>query len=196
MPARKKPAPKVQPPRPELSLYPRKGRVIVTLVLCLLVFVAISQTIVTIILTPSATGPGSEILFVLLYLVGMIYLLGLAWSALRLLADRRPSFQANDAGITLRHLPFVGTLNIPWSEIQSVHAMRSLFLTHLCIVPRNARQLINRRNLLPFALNASARLGMRTNTPLSISQSALTLPVRDLVARLVEDYGVKETTQQ
>lgn len=195
MPARKKPAPKIQQPRPELSIHPRKGRVTVTLIFCLVVIAAISQAVVTVIFTSGASNLGSVILFALLYVVGLVYLLGIAWSTVRLLTDRQPSFQANDTGMTLRHLPFVGNLTIAWSEIKSVHAMRSLFLTHLCIVPTDTRQFLNRRNLLPFALNASARLGMRTNTPLSISQSALTIPVRELVERLITDYNLKETTQ-
>ena len=193
MPARKKPVPKSQQPRPELSVQPRRGRVILTLVLCLIVFTAISQAVGTIFLTPTANGIGSEILFAFLYLAGTIYLLGIAWSAVRLLSDSRPSFQADNAGITLRHLPFLGNISISWSEVKSVHAVRSLFLTHLCIVLTDARLILNRRNLLLFALNASARLGMRTNTPLSISQNALNLSVKELVVRLVEDYGVKET---
>ena len=191
MPARKKSVPKPRQPRPELSVQPRRGRVIVTLVLCLIVFGAISQAVGAIFLTPN--GLANDVLFAFLYLVGVVYLFGIAWSAVRLLTDSEPSFQANGEGLTLRHLPFLGNISIAWSEIKSVHAMRSLFLTHLCIVPIDARQILNRRNLLFFALNASARLGMRTNTPISISQSALDQPVKTLTERLIEDYGVKET---
>ncbi len=191
MPARKKFAPRPRQPRPELAVQPRRGRVIVTLLLCLLVFMAISQAVTTIFWTPN--GIGSEILFALLYLVGVVYLLGIAWSATRLLASGQPSLQADNAGITLRYLPFLGTISLSWSEVKSVHAMRSLFLTHLCIVPTEPRLILARRNLLFFALNSSARLGMRTNTPLSISQSALEIPVKELVERLILDYGVKET---
>src|SRR5579859_6231646 len=90
MPARKKPVPKSQPPRPELSVQPRRGRVIFTLVLCLIVFAAISQAVGAILLTPTANGIGSEILFAFLYLAGTIYLLGIAWSSVRLLSDSRP----------------------------------------------------------------------------------------------------------
>ncbi|HEY3992913.1 MAG TPA: hypothetical protein VGM01_08555 [Ktedonobacteraceae bacterium] len=193
MPARKKPVPKVQQPRPELSVQPRRGRVAVTLVLCLVVFAAISQAVIAIFLTPNANGLSTDILFAILYIIGTIYLLGIAWSAVRLLTDSKPSLQADGTGITLRHLPFVGNISLAWSEVKSVHAVRSLFLTHLCIVPTDMSQLINRRNLLLFALNGSARLGMRTNTPLSVSQSTLTPPVRDLVERMIEDYGVPET---
>ncbi len=194
MSARKKQsAPKPQQPRPELNVQPRRGRVVVTLILSLVVFAAISEAVGTLFLTPNPNGLANALLFAFLYLAGTVYLLGIAWSCVRLLADRRPSLQADGTGITLRHLPFLGNLTMPWSEIQSVHAVRSLFLTHLCIVPTDTRQILNRRNLLLFALNASARLGMRTHTPLSISQSALAQPVRELVKRIVEDYGAKET---
>lgn len=196
MPARKKPAPKPQQPRPELSVQPRRGRVTVTLVLCLVVFAAISQAVAVTFLTPNANGIGSDVLFAFLYIVGTIYLLGIAWSAVRLLTDSKPSLQADESGITLRHLPFLGNISLAWSEVKSVHALRSLFLTHLCIVPTDARQMLNRRNLLLFALNASARLGMRTNTPLSISQSALTQPVKELIEQIIENYGVQETKQE
>jgi hypothetical protein len=157
------------------------------------VFAAISQAVIAIFLTPNANGLSTDILFAILYIIGTIYLLGIAWSAVRLLTDSKPSLQADGTGITLRHLPFVGNISLAWSEVKSVHAVRSLFLTHLCIVPTDMSQLINRRNLLLFALNGSARLGMRTNTPLSVSQSTLTPPVRDLVERMIEDYGVPET---
>ena len=193
MPARKKLAPKPKQPRPELSVQPRRGRVIIALVLCILVFAAISQAVSAIFLNASANGISSDVLFAVLYLAGSVYLLGIAWSAVRLLTDSQPSFQADDAGITLRHQPFLGNVSLSWSEIKSVHAVRSLFLTHLCFVPTDTRQVLNRRNLLLFALNASARLGIRTNTPLSISQSALTPPVKELVEQIVEGYGIKET---
>jgi hypothetical protein len=155
------------------------------------VFTTISQAISAIFL--SSNGLGNDILFAFLYLVSLVYLLGIGWSAVRLLTDNQPAFQANDGGLMLRHLPFLGTISLPWSEIKSIHAVRSLLLTHLCIVPTDSRQLLSHRNLLFFALNASARLGMRTNTPLSISQNALSLPVRELVERLIADFGVKET---
>lgn len=191
MPARKKFVPRPRQPRPELSVQPRRGRVIVTLILCLIVLAAISQAVGAIFLSPGVIS--NDVLFAFLYLAGFVYLLGIGWSAVRLLTDSQPSFQADDTGITLRHLPFLGNLSIGWSEIKSVHAARTLLLTHLCIVPTDARQIFRRRNLLLFALNASARLGMRTNTPLSISQSALDRPARDLVQQLIEDYHLKET---
>lgn len=191
MSTRKKPAAGTQPPRPELSVRPRRGRVIAILILCLVILAAISQTVATIFLTPQ--GIGSEILFAALYLIGLVYLAGIIWSAIRLLSDSRPSLQADSEGLTLRHLPFLGNMSIAWSEIKSVHAVRTLFLTHLCIVPLDARQWLQQRNILLFALNASTRLGMRANAPLSISQNALERPVRDLVERIVKDYGVKET---
>lgn len=191
MPARKKFAPKSRQPRPEFSVQPRRGRVIITLILCLVVLAAISQAVGAIFLSPGALS--NDVLFAFLYLAGFVYLLGIGWSAVRLLTDSQPSFQADGVGITLRHLPFLGNINIGWSEVKSVHAVRTILLTHLCIVPTDARQILRRRNLMLFALNASARLGMRTNTPLSISQSALDRSVKDLVKQLIEDYGVKET---
>ncbi len=193
MPARKKSVPKPKQPRPELSVQPRRGRVIVTLVLCLIVLAAISQAISAIFLSSNANGVGSAVLFAFLYLAGLVYLLGIAWSAVRLLTDNPPALQADDEGLTLRHLPCLGTISIAWSEVKSVHAARTLLLTHLCIVPTDTRQVLNRRNLLLFALNTSARLGMRTNTPLSISQSALNRPVKELLERFIEDYGIRET---
>lgn len=196
MPARKKPAPKLQQPRPELRVQPRRGRVIITLVLCLIVFAVISQAVGAIFLGTNASSISSVILFALLYLFGCVYLLGLAWSAVRLLTDSQPALQADGTGITLRHLPFLGNISLTWSEVKSVHAVRSIFLTHLCIVPADSRQILSRRNLLLFALNSSARLGLRTNTPLSISQSALDRPVQELIEQFIEDYGVKETEQR
>jgi threonine/homoserine/homoserine lactone efflux protein len=165
--------------------------VIAILILCLVILVAITQTVATIFLTPHEIS--SDLLFAVLYLAGLVYLTGIVWSAVRLLTDRQPSLQADGEGLTLRHLPFLGNLSIAWSEVKSVHVVRTLFLTHLCVVPIDARQWLKRRNLLLFALNASTRLGMRANAPLSISQNALDRPARDLVERFVKDYGVKET---
>jgi hypothetical protein len=192
MPARnKKPVPKPQQPRPELNIQPRRWRVIITFALCLIVFAVISQAAGATFLGSNTIG--SVILFAFLYLVGLVYLLGVGWSAVRLLTDSQPPFQANNDGLTLRHLPFLGNISLSWSEIKSVHTARSLFLTHLCIVPTDAHQFSRRRNLLLFALNASARLSMNTRTPLSVSQSALSTPVKELVKQLVDDYGIKET---
>lgn len=194
MPARnQKSVPQPTQPRPELSVQPRKGRVAVILVLCLAVFAIISQAIVAIFLSPGANGALTLVLFALLYLVGCVYLFGLGWSAVRLLTDSQPSLRADGEGLTLRHLPFLGTIHIPWSEVKSIHVARALFLTHLCIVPTDTRQFLSQRNILLFALNASARLSTRTNTALNISQTALTISAQELVMRLNRDYGVKET---
>ena len=190
---RKKPAPRPKPPAPapELSIHPRRGRLIAGLVICLIVLAIVSEAIVA--FFQSQEDLGTAILVAILYLVCLIYLLGLAWSSLRLLTDRQPSLQTNGEGLTLRHLPFVGNVNIPWSDVKSIHIARSLFLTHLCIVPSDAHQLLTRYGLLRFAINGTARFGMRTGTPLSISQSALEQPAKELVTKFEEDYGVKQT---
>lgn len=191
MPTRKRPVQKTRQPVPELSIHPQRGRLVVTLVLSLVVFAAIGETMVVIFQSPNDIG--TDVLFAILYLACTVYLLGLAWSALRLLTDRQPSLQANSEGLILRHLPFLGNFSLTWSEIKSIHVARSLFLTHLCIVPDDTQQLLRRRNLLLFALNSSTRLGMRTHAPLSISQSTLDMPIKTLIERIEQDYGVKQT---
>ncbi len=195
MSARKHAAPKSRQPRPAISVRPRRGRMIVILVLCLLVLAVISQAVGTIFLQMSSNGIGVTILFAVLYLIGLLYLIGIGWSAVRLLSDRRPSFEANDDGLTLRHLPFLGTISLTWDEIKSVHTTRSFLLTHLCIVPASVGELLQRRNLLLFALNASARLTMRTNTALTISQNALDRPASDLVEQMIKYYDLTKTPQ-
>ncbi|HEX7735953.1 MAG TPA: STM3941 family protein [Ktedonobacteraceae bacterium] len=197
MPARdKKPAPQPTQQQPQINIQPRRGRVAIILVLCLVVFVVISQAVVAIFLSASANGVLTLVLFALLYLICFIYLCGLGWSAIRLLIDRQPSLHADGEGLTLRHLPFLGTISIPWSEVKSIHVARALFLTHLSIVPTDTRQFLSRRNLLLFAFNASARLSTRTNAALNISQNALSLSAQELVVRINRDYGVKETGKE
>lgn len=197
MPARDK-QPVLQPvePRPELNVQPRRGRVALILILCLAAFAIISQAVVGIFLNASANGVFTLILFALLYLICTVYLCGLGWSAVRLLIDRQSSLHADGEGLTLRHLPFLGTISIPWSEVKSVHIARALFLTQLCIVPADTRQFLSQRHILLFALNASARLSTRTNAALNISQNALSLSTQELVVRITRDYGVKETGKE
>ncbi len=180
---------KQKQPRPELAIYPRRLRLTTTLVLCLVVLGLLSATIISLFLT--SNDPGTEVLFVCFYLIGAVYLLGIAWSALRLLISKQPSLQANDDELTLRYLPFLGNITISWSEVKSVHTARSLFISHFCIVPYDARELIRRYGLLRFALNASARFGTRTNTPLSISRGALDQPVEDIAERIKQDYNIQ-----
>ncbi|HLI71375.1 MAG TPA: hypothetical protein VKV19_16595 [Ktedonobacteraceae bacterium] len=177
--------------RPELAIYPRRWRVIITFALCLVVFGLLSATIISIFLT--STDLGTEALFICFYLICAIYLLGIAWSALRLLISKQPSLQANGDGLILRHLPFLGNVTISWSEVKSIHVARSILVSHLCIVPQDAPELIHRYGLLRFALNASARLGRRVNAPLSISQAALDQPIALLAERIEQDYGILYT---
>ncbi|HEY0756089.1 MAG TPA: PH domain-containing protein [Ktedonobacteraceae bacterium] len=195
MPARnKETVSKTRQPRPELSIRPRRGPMIIILVLCLVILAVISRAASATFLNAPTNGIASQVLFALLYLVGSIYVLGIGWSALRLLTDSRPSLQTNEEGLTLRHLPFLGTISVPWSAVKSIHAARSLRLTHLCIVPTDTHQFLSRHNLLLLALNASTRPGIRTSTVLSISQNALQPSIQTLVKRITQDYEVQESS--
>lgn len=178
-------------PRPELTLYPRRWRLVVTLVLCMIVLAVISDALLSVFSAPNASG--TALLFSLFFIVCVIFLLGLAWSALRLLTDRRPSFQADNDGLTLRHLPFLGNVTVSWSEIRSVHTYRSLFFSYLCFVPQDIPQMVRRYGLLRFVFNASTRFSLRSGTPLTISQTLLEPPVKELAQRLEQEYGVKPT---
>src|SRR5215472_15871887 len=147
MPARKKSAPQPQPPRPrpELRVPTRRGRTVLTLLFCLMALAAISQAVSTVFLGLDTNGIGITLLFAFLYLAGCVYLIGVGWSSVRLLSDGRPALEANDEGLILSHLPFLGTFSIPWSEVASAHVTRTLLLTHFCIVPTDARQILRRR---------------------------------------------------
>jgi membrane protein YdbS with pleckstrin-like domain len=194
MTARKKSASKQSvpsQPRPELALYPRRGRSVLTLVLCLLILAIITDALLSVF--SGTSGSGTELLFVVFFVICVIFLLGLGWSAVRLLTDRRPSFQIDEDGLTVRHLPFLGNVVVPWSEIRSVHTYRSLFFSYLCFVPRDIPQLVRRYGLLRFAFNSSTRLSLRSGTPLTISQALLETPVNELARRIEQDYGVKPT---
>lgn len=194
MAARKKSASKQQAPsqpRPELALYPRRGRSVITLVLCILVLAIITDALLSVF--SGTSGSGTELLFAVFFVICMIFLLGLGWSAVRLLTDRRPSFQLNEEGLTVRHLPFLGNVVVPWSEIRSVHAYRSLFFSYLCFVPHDIPQLVRRYGLLRFVFNSSTRLGLRNGISLTISQALLQTPVNELAQRIEQEYGVKHT---
>jgi hypothetical protein len=164
---------------------------IVTLVLCLVVFAIICEAIISLILTSKDVS--IMILFTLLFLAGAIFLLGLAWSALRHLLSKQPSLVANEQGLTLNHLPFLGNITLAWSEVQSVHVTRSLLFSYLCIVPQDMPQLIRRYGLLRFIFNSVARASRRTGAPLNISQNSLDLPVKELAERLEQKYDIKST---
>lgn len=194
MTARKKPISKQQvpaQPRPELILHPRRGRPVVTLILCIVVLAVISDAIISVL--AGSNGSFSELLFAIFFLICLVFLLGLAWSALRLLTDRRPSFQANDEGLLLRHLPFLDSVTLSWEEIRSVHTYRALFFSYLCFVPRDIPQFVRRYGLLRFVFNASTRLSLRSGTPLTISQALIEMPVKELAQRIMQDYGLKYT---
>ena len=175
-------------PLPELNIYPRRGRQVVTVVFCLIVLAIISDASLS-----GGVGGGTEILFLIFFLICLIYLCGLIWSALRLLSTRQPSFQANDDGLTLRHMPFLGHVFLPWDEIESVQTNRGRLSAYLYIQPADIQKLVARYGLLRFVLNASTRFIRRTTTPLVVSQALFSTPIEEIGQRLQEDYGVTYT---
>lgn len=176
---------KSQPLQTELIIYPARWRLIISLILCLLVLVVTGGLIISVFQT--ANDPGTDTLFAILLVFCIIYLSGFIWSDLTLLIKAQPSLQTSTTGLTLRQLPFLGTINLPWSEIKSVHTYRYLFLTYLCIVHQEPRQLITRYGFLRFTLNASSRFSLRTGAPLNISQSLLAQPVEEIAQQLKRD---------
>lgn len=175
----------------ELSVYPSRWRLIATLLFCLLVLMMLAVLAITLWL--SAYDPGTTILFALLFALCILYLLGFIWSALSLLLSGQPTLSTDNEGLTLRGLPFLGTVVLPWSEIKSVHSYRYLFLSYFCIVPEDARKLITRYGLLRFTLNVSSRFSLRTGAPLNISQGLLAQPVPE-IARLLKREKSSATT--
>lgn len=175
-------------PLPELNIYPRRGRQVVTLVFCLIVLAIICDALLF-----GGVGGGTEILFLVFFLICLIYLCGLIWSALRLLSTRQPSFQANDIGLTLRHMPFLGHVFLPWDEIKSVQTSRGRLSAYLYIQPTDIQGLVARYGILRFVLNASTRFIRRTTTPLVVSQALFATPIEEIGQRLQEDYGVTYT---
>lgn len=173
-------------PLPELNIYPRRGRQVVTVIVCLVMLAIISDAVLA-----GGSSGGTQVLFLAFFIICLVYLLGLIWSALRLLSTRQPSFQANDDGLTLRHLPFLGYVVVPWDEIKSIQTQRSRLFAYLYIVPQDTHALVSRYGLLRFVLNASTRLSRRTSTPLAVSQALLTRPVEEVALRLQQDYGIK-----
>lgn len=176
---------------PELSIHPRRGRLIINLILCLIVLVVISETMLSVYAT--SRDVSIMVLFTIFFFICLIFLCGFIWSTLRLLTSRKPSLQAGAEGLTLRHLPFLGNVTLPWSEIKSVHTYRYLFLTYLCIVPQDAHELIRRQGPLRFAFNASSRFSLRTGAILNVPQSLLEQPVEEVCERFQEVYGVERT---
>jgi hypothetical protein len=179
---------------PELAMQPRRWRLIINLILCLVVLAIISEAILSVFATSNDTS--IMVLFTIFFLICLIFLSGFIWSTLRLLVSKKPSFQAGVEGLTLRHLPFLGNVTLPWSEIKSVHTYRYLFLTYLCLVPTDAHELIRRQGPLRFAFNASSRFSLRTGAVLNVPQSLLEQPVEEVCARFQEDYGVERTPKQ
>lgn len=182
---------KQQQALPELSMRPRRGRLILNLLLCLIVLGIISEAILSVFATSKDVS--IMVLFTIFFFICLIFLCGFIWSTLRLLTSRKPSLQARAEGLTARHLPFLGNVSLPWSEIKSVHTYRYLFLTYLCLVPANAQELIRRQGPLRFAFNASSRFSLRTGAILNIPQSLLEQPVEEVCERFQEDYGVERT---
>ena len=183
---------KQQQALPELSMQPRRGRLIINLILCLVVLAVISEAILSVFATSHDLN--IIVLFTIFFLICLIFLFGFIWSTLRLLTSRKPSLQAGAEGLTLRHLPFLGTVTLPWSEIKSVHTYRYLFLTYLCLVPTDAHELIRRQGPLRFAFNASSRFSLRTGAILNVPQSLLEQPVEEVCERFQEAYGVERTS--
>lgn len=178
-------------PYVELNIYPQRWRLIGTLVLCLVALVIVADQVISIFL--SSPGIGEIILFALLLALCIVYLLGFVWSALRLLISGSAALSSGADGLTLRGLPFLGTITMPWSEIKSIHTYRYLFLRYLCIVPQDTRKLVNHYGLLRFTLNISSRFSLRTGAPLNVSQGLLTEPVAE-IARLLKRKEAQEET--
>jgi hypothetical protein len=176
---------------PTLTVYPRRWALLITLLLSLIVLALVGNVFLSLFQKPY--GLGITILFGLLLLICLVYVSGFIWSALSLLITRHPSLQADADGLTLRHLPFLPKLELPWTEIKSVHTYRYLFLGYLCIVPHEVGQLLTHANLWSFALNASTRFSLRTSAPLNVSQGLFDRSVLDVVLELHKTYGVERT---
>jgi hypothetical protein len=174
-----------------LTIRPRRRQLITTLITCLIVLGLIGEVVLSVL--QAAYGPVIDVVFSILLLVCVIYLLGFAWSALSLLVTGQPSLEADKQSLRFHHLPFIGTLILPWSEMKSLHTYRYLFLTYLCIVPEDVNQLLSKASIWRFALNASARFSLRTNAPLNVSQGLFDRPATDLLMQLHKTYGVKRT---
>lgn len=167
---------------PEISIYPQRWRLLTTLLFSWIALIAVAGLVVSIFL--GSYDSGTIILFAILLALCVLYLLGFIWSALSLLINGQPALSANAEGLTLRGLPFLGTVVVPWSEIKSIHTYRYLFLRYLCIVPQDTRALIARYGLLRFTLNISSRFSLRTGAPLNISQGLLAQPVSEIAGLL------------
>ncbi len=161
-----------------IKVYPTRWKLVGSLCLCLIMLVILTTAGISIFQSPYKTG--TVIISALLFGLCFIYMLGFIWSDLRLLADYRPSLESDEHNLTLRHLPFLGNVTLPWSEIESIHVYRYLLLSYLCIVPRHPPQLFKRYGFLRFALNTSSRFSLRTGSPLNISQNLLAEPINAL----------------
>ena len=174
-----------------LTIRPRRGQLITTLIVCLVVLGLIGEVVLSVLQTNY--GLAVDIVFSFLLLICVIYLLGFAWSALSLLVTSHPSLEADEQSLRFYHLPFIGSLALPWTEIKSLHTYRYLFLSYLCIVPEDINQLLSKSSIWRFALNASARFSLRTNAPLNVSQGLFDRSATELLLELHKTYGVKRT---